>query len=367
MTTLADSKKKRKKMRFKVGDKVRFLNEKGGGTIVSVMDSQVVKLETDDGFEMPVMVKELIPDYRFSPDEDVFVAKTAAHAPEPKEPEPESNISEINPWGRPKEEEGIYWVFEPHEQQWVLTGDMDVVLVNHTPFDIIYSLFLEQDGVMKGVDYNTVPSASKIVIDTISRDDIEKFTRGAIQLLIADDEPTELYYPIHSVLDIRSGRFYKEGSYKQNTLVNKKAIVSVVALRSTFKVAGMSEQERKSDAKPQKTALYEKREKPFIEKHRSAQGEAIVDLHIGEIIDNIAGLSSYDMLMLQMNYFRKALESAMSEEYRKVTFIHGVGNGTLKNNIIKELEIYSNTEQTMASVSKFGVGALDVSIKRKED
>jgi hypothetical protein len=56
----------------------------------------------------------------------------------------------------------------------------------------------------------------------------------------------------------------------------------------------------------------------------------------------------------------------MINEYEKVTFIHGVGNGILKNTIIKELEGYEGIENRMAAISKFGVGALDVLIKTKE-
>ncbi len=356
-------------MRFKVGDKVKFLNEKGGGVVTAVMDSKVVKIETDDGFEMPVMVKDLIPDYRAEADyeHNQSLQQVQQQAAQQKEEvEEDQRIRDINPFVKPKEEPGIYLLYEPHEQQWVLTGSLDVVLVNHTPYEIIYSLFLEQDETLKGVDYNTVPPESLIVIDTIERDDIENYTRGIIQILIHEDTPQKIFYPLHSIIDIRPGRFYKEGSYKQNTLVNKKAVVSVIAPVSAFEVAGRSEQERKKAKEHSDTVAYQKREKALIDKHRTAPGEAVVDLHIGEIVDNIAGLTSHDMFMLQMNYFRKALESAIAEDYHKVTFIHGVGNGVLKNSIVKELEIYSNTRHTMASVAKFGVGALDVVIKKNE-
>jgi hypothetical protein len=95
--------------------------------------------------------------------------------------------------------------------------------------------------------------------------------------------------------------------------------------------------------------------------------EALVDLHIGEVVDNIAGLSSHDMFNLQMNYFRKTLESAIKNDYRKVTYIHGVGNGVLKNAIIKEIDEYEVLENRMASISKFGVGAVDVLIKSQTE
>jgi dsDNA-specific endonuclease/ATPase MutS2 len=77
-------------------------------------------------------------------------------------------------------------------------------------------------------------------------------------------------------------------------------------------------------------------------------------------------MSSNDIFRTQINYFKKMLESAITNEYDKVTFIHGVGNGVLKNAIIEELKHYDNTSNRMASIMKFGVGAIDVMIKEKE-
>ena len=179
--------------------------------------------------------------------------------------------------------------------------------------------------------------------------------------------PEKVFFPIHSVIDIRENRFFKEDSYQTNTLTNGKAIISVIALRSTFREAVENAVQQKFDTEPEKTKTAVKREIPFIEKFRTDVGEAVVDLHIGEIVDNIAGLESRDMFQLQMNHFKKALESAIAESYRKITFIHGVGNGILKNTIIKELKEYEHLEGSMASIIKFGVGALDVSIDKNKN
>ncbi len=359
-------------MRFKVGDRVIFLNETGGGMVTSIIDSKLVKIETDDGFEMPVLIKDLIPDYR---NKEREASSAAFYPPKQKEvpkeedtPEKEeSPVSHINPWGEAKEEEGFYLLFEPHEQQWILTGDMDVLLLNHTPFDILYNLFLERDNKPEGIDYGSVPSESKIILDTITRDEIDNWLRGIVQIMIHETNPRKIFFPIHSVIDIRANRFFKEGSYQSNTLTNGKALISVIALRKTFREATANPELQKFDVEPEKTGIVVKREKPFIEKFRTDNGEAIVDLHIGEIVDNIAGLDSRDMFQLQMNHFRKTLESAIAEGFRKVTFIHGVGNGILKNAIIKELKEYENLEGAAASIIKFGVGALEVSINKNED
>ena len=53
----------------------------------------------------------------------------------------------------------------------------------------------------------------------------------------------------------------------------------------------------------------------------------------------------------------------MERNFRKVTFIHGVGNGTLKGAIMKKVQEYEHAESHLASLAKFGVGAIDVNIK----
>ena len=103
-----------------------------------------------------------------------------------------------------------------------------------------------------------------------------------------------------------------------------------------------------------------------IDRHQTHPGEAIVDLHIGELVDNILGMSSNDIFRVQISYFKKMLDSAIENDYSKVTFIHGVGNGVLKNAIIEELKNYDNTQNRMAEISRFGVGAIDVMIKDRD-
>jgi hypothetical protein len=146
-----------------------------------------------------------------------------------------------------------------------------------------------------------------------------------------------------------------------------KAILMSIAPENTLEVVTNSGEEKKIGSKTKASIAEAVKDKPFIDKHKRGLGEAVVDLHIAELLDNILGLSSHDMLTTQIDYFKKALLSAMTNDYSKVTFIHGVGNGVLKNSIISELENYRNTQNQMASISKFGVGAIDVLIETTEE
>lgn len=358
-------------MKFKVGDKVNFLNEKGGGTVTAIVDNKLVKIKTNDGFELPVLASELILDYRALAKEEIYETRTPVSAPKPEiRQEPEENepvtVSEINPWGTVKEDKGIYLAFEPHEQQWILTGDMDVILLNNTSYDMLYSLFFERDDTLEGVDYGSLPADSKIVLETISRDEIEEWTKGYLQFMLHKDLPEKLYLPVHTEINVKPGRFFKEGNYISNTLLNGKALLITIMPQAAIEVASDQDIVKKFGQKNKTQIAQPVKEKPLIEKHKTAIGEAIVDLHIGELIDNIAGLTSHDMLNIQIEYFKKALNSAITNDYTKVTFIHGVGNGVLKTAIIKELEAYEGVENKMASISKFGVGAIDVLISNKD-
>lgn len=356
-------------MRFKIGDKVNFLNESGGGIITAIIDNKLVKIKTDDGFEMPVLSSELIIDYRSLPKEELAVTPKKANTHEKAEDEIVDEpdlISEINPWGTVREEKGIYLAFEPHEQQWILTGDMDVILLNNTSYDILYSLFLEKDGIIEGIDYGSLASDSKIVLETISRDEIENWLKGFIQILFHRDLPDKVYVPVHTEINIKPGRFFKEGNYLSNTLLHGKALIITLMLQSALSSVSSNEHNKKYDQSNVAKITEPLKERPLIDKHRTNLNEAIVDLHIAELVDNILGLSSHDMLNTQLEYFKKAFHSAVTNEYTKVTFIHGVGNGVLKAAIIKKLEDYEGIENRMASISKFGVGAIDILIKDKD-
>ncbi len=351
-------------MKFKIGDKVKFIDEMGGGVVTGVVDSKLVKVKSDDGFEMPVLTKDLILDFRSKPVEE-NIRPNYVQVPSKPEPEEPEFISEINPWGNVQEEKGVYFAFEPHEQQWLLTGDLDVVLINNTSYELLYSLFLKRDGEIEGVDFSSVPPNSKIVIETIGREEIDNWSSGYLQVLFHTDSPKNVYLPVHSIIDIKINRFFKEGSYRSNTILNGRAIIVTIITQNALTKVSDNDSDRKDDPNISIKKTKTIREKQYIDKYRSSQGEAIVDLHIGELVENILGLSSLDMIKIQIDTFKKALDNAIANDYQKVTFIHGVGNGVLKSTIIKELEEYEGLENTMASIAKFGVGAIDISIETK--
>lgn len=355
-----------------IGDKVNFLNAVGGGKVTKIIDSRMVMVEIEDGFELPCLISDLVLDYRSQPARQQQIVDTVQKEIQEKQlvqqqQQEEARHGGLRRFAKEAEKEGVYLAFVPHEQQWVLTGSMDVMLVNHTPFEMLYTFTIKEEDKFVNVDYGQLDKYEKVVVETISREDLEYWCNGIVQAIFTAETSDSVLLPLNAPFSIRANRFFKEGSYQMSGLLGEKAVMislsELIALKHGDSDFTKILKDGVGAQAPKKDLI--KKEAP-IDKHKTGQGEATVDLHIGELVDNILGLSSHDMFNIQMDYFKKMLDSAIAAEYNKVTFIHGVGNGVLKNAIIEELKNYKNTENRMASIAKFGVGAIDVVIRDKD-
>jgi dsDNA-specific endonuclease/ATPase MutS2 len=80
------------------------------------------------------------------------------------------------------------------------------------------------------------------------------------------------------------------------------------------------------------------------------------------LMEDPCSLENQEILDFQKSYFERCLESAIANHFLKVTFIHGVGNGVLRENILSVLEKYEGIEVLDAPMQKYGVGAVEVRI-----
>jgi dsDNA-specific endonuclease/ATPase MutS2 len=87
-----------------------------------------------------------------------------------------------------------------------------------------------------------------------------------------------------------------------------------------------------------------------------------VDLHINQLVGNTKGLGNYEMLNLQLDTAKRQLEFAMSKRIQKVVFIHGIGEGVLKEELLYLFNKYDNVKHYDADYQKYGLGATEVYI-----
>ena len=105
------------------------------------------------------------------------------------------------------------------------------------------------------------------------------------------------------------------------------------AVRSEF-IPINPEQDRKlrSSIQPRRT---KDAEEPLASEDPLA--DLTVDLHI-ERIPGSDGVPEWAALEYQMNYFRQVLRKNLKHRGKRITFIHGVGDGVLASAIRKELD-----------------------------
>ena len=89
----------------------------------------------------------------------------------------------------------------------------------------------------------------------------------------------------------------------------------------------------------------------------------MIDLHATEVLDTTAGMSNAEILNYQLDVFRKTLEEFKAKKGMKIVFIHGKGEGVLRNALIHELRYrYKSFTYQDASFQEYGYGATQVTI-----
>ncbi len=87
-----------------------------------------------------------------------------------------------------------------------------------------------------------------------------------------------------------------------------------------------------------------------------------VDLHINKLVKSTKGMANYDIITLQLDTAKRQLDFAINKRIPKVIFIHGVGQGVLKEELKYFFGRYDNIRVSDADYKKYGLGAMEIYI-----
>ena len=346
---------------FKIGDKVKFLNEVGGGMITKISGSNSVCVESEDGFEIPVSTADIIPaeNNTVSSSKESHVSVRTYEKqdwPSHKEEREESDIPALSR----KTESGFFFGFLPEDSKNPLSGRIEVYLVNNSDFYLLYQFSHFNGREYVSQKYGEMHPNSRVLLETISRIEINELPDYCFQIVYFKNSEPSMNTPFNQVVKINPVKFYKSGSFVDSGLFKEKAMLFDLK-RNTFSSA-IDE----LSGKEVKKVLREKDPSPVTRKNTVTSEIMEVDLHIKELLDNMAGLSAKEMLEYQMKIFNEKMEEAIaSKKIKKVIFIHGLGNGVLKQKIRHELTAkYKKYSFQDASFREYGYGATMVILKR---
>jgi hypothetical protein len=329
-------------MKLRIGDKVRFLNEVGEGIISRIKDKNTVYVEMNDGFEIPFLVNQLVPIHT-----ELIIDKNAENI----ELNPEAALADA-----------VYFVIEPDHELPALVSDYKIYIFNASSFNLLYSYSIKDDKYFQTLKHGEVGAYQKILLRQVKMKFFEEYFYHKIECLLYKNSFFKSQTPIAEVLHITPYTLVESKRIRHDEF--KYPVYGFVLKEEFENVESVEAALSRSDIEKLKTIKefrsYEKVSKSNKEYLKSLEKE--VDLHIEELVENPGSLSNFEMLNIQLERFEKELDEAIAKNLKKIIFIHGVGNGRLKQEIISVLKATRGITFHDASYKEYGYGATQVNI-----
>lgn len=387
-------------MNFKIGDKVKFLNDTGGGIITKSIDKSTVLVEIEDGFELPVLLSELVydGDSQNSSDavydvsafnkqgEEIRKGKKKPVPPveddELAEEETESGIEDTEYHFFKKEENKlIEQLNEPEPED--ATEDTDTVvsvlcafthsrekgnsvynlyLINDCQYSLLFNLAANEQGSFRHIKSGALEGDTKFLLGTYTRDKLDKITGLRFELILLKTGKYRPQEPLAEEIKIDTSLVCNLDNYTENDYFDGPALTYYISssniAREMDKVSGKNIREIIREKEPA-------RKKVVVHKNKQATpAPDEVDLHIEKLVDTYKSLDPKEIMDIQLAKFEIALEGAIRNHIPKIVFIHGIGNGRLKFELRKCLDQkYPQLKYQDASFREYGYGATIVLIK----
>lgn len=361
---------------MKIGDKVRFLSEVGGGRVAGFQGKNIVLVEDEDGFQVPMQVNEVVvigqENYDTSHVVEVKQQQKKASADEDiralKDREADIADRPITFRKAPEERKGgdqlsAYLAFVPMNVKELMQTRFETYFVNDSNYFMRFTYMTADSNSWQLRSTMEVEPNMKVFIEEFGREDLNGMERVAIQFIAYKREKPFLLKPAVDVqLRIDPVKFYKLHTFQDNNFFEQPALVYTII--ENDKAA----RPLVVDAQQLKANLYQKADepktRPLVTPPRNPGDPVIVDLHASELLDNTNGLTPTDILNHQLDVFRKTLKQYEKQKGTKIIFIHGKGEGVLRKALVNELQYrYKSYTYQDASFREYGYGATQVTIK----
>lgn len=344
----------------KVGDTVRFLNSTGGGRIVRI-EGNIAHVEDQDGFEVPALLRECV----------VVMEASAMKQPDVPVSEPakkkaeEPELPKVETAGGDKL--NVVMAFEATNLKSLSNSEFDAVLVNDSNYflNFTFATRSEIDSQWTLRRAGTVEPNIVLTLCSLASSELNTIDRTLIQFTAyKEDKAYDFKAPVSVETKIDNTKFFKLHCFKNNPYFDAPVIaIDIVKDDNTATVIPIN-------AADIQKALKEKHDiSPAPRKASKTSRKTVndiieVDLHINELVDNTNGLSRADMLNRQIDEFRRVMDANLRNHGQKIVFIHGKGEGVLRQALLKELtHRYKGHDVSDASFREYGFGATQVVIR----
>ena len=336
-------------MNIRIGDIVRFISEKLEGKVTGVVDAKTVNVYCEEyGFEIPASVNDLVvihSDFKADPE------RTTAPRP-----------SEGQKAVRMQSADTLYLAFVPSNYNNLPDSHFDLYVVNDTQQTALYSVVFSYGERHSGIAAGNCNPDTASPVGTYSLKEIDAIKSFQVQALFYQKGNCVPRPVIDTCVKVAPATLCKGGAYQHVRWFASPALMRALDKESVEKEELVDiDPEQLLQAKKEKTDSQKPEHRPA---RRVVENVVEVDLHINSLLDSTAGMENKDMLEYQLDVFHKTMEEYKLRKGQKIVFIHGKGEGVLRQRILWELQTkYKRCNHQDASFKQYGYGATLVTIK----
>lgn len=380
---------------MKIGDKVRFLSETGGGKVAGFQGNNIVLVEDEDGFQIPTPVSDVVvveqDDYTMG---KMIAAKmdakqqAEAHAAtelrndsrsiksilNDHETDADMTVDEYDASDREityrapaRERDGgnklnACLAFVPIDIKEVTNTRFETYMVNDSNYYLHFAYMVAEGNAWTLKAEGEVEPNTKLFIEEFGRDALGSMGRIAVQMTAyKKDKPFLLKPAIDVQMRIDPVKFYKLHVFEENEFFEQPALLfHIVQNDEVARPLVVDSRRLKEQMYKEETVVTDKAKQV----RRKDDGTLVVDLHADEVLETTAGMNAADILHYQLDVFKKTMEENKKSRGQKIVFIHGKGEGVLRQALLQELKYrYKNCTWQDASFREYGYGATQVTVK----
>lgn len=349
---------------MKIGDKVRFLSEVGGGIVKGFQGKDTVMVEDADGFDIPMPVRECV----VIDTDDYNIKRKPQAQPEPKqktvEVEREPEITYRPAETKEGERLNVKLAYVPQDLKAISTTGFDAYLVNDSNYFLYYTYLSAEGKSWKVRSQGTIEPNTKLFMEEFDKAVLNDLEHVAVQLLAYKDGKSFMLKPAVSVeLRVDTVKFYKLHTFRDSVYFEEPSLMYDIVKDDEPVSQYFADADAIKEALLQKKNPERPKSQPIV-KPQKRNDIVEVDLHINELLDNTTNMTNAEMLEYQLDTVRKTLEEYKNHKGQRIVFIHGKGEGVLRNAILKELKSkYKDYPYQDASFREYGFGATMVTIR----
>lgn len=336
-------------MNIRIGDIVRFISEKLEGKVTAIVDNNTVNVFVDEyGFEIPGSIYDLV----------VIHTDLAPTSSTPTNQKLQSQKSVTM-----GSADTLYLALVPDHFNNLLESRYEFFIVNDTTQTCLYSIAFRQNDKYTGIIAGNCNPDSFCSIGTYSIKDIDHNIKAVnVQAIFFQKGNTLLKQPIQSEIKINTVNLCKSGSYKHTRWFDSISLLRPLDTEHLIETEEIDEKQLQEAIKEKKTPdATTTTNRP----QKQVTGNIVeIDLHCNELLETTAGMENKDILEYQLEVFRKTMDEYKLRKGQKIVFIHGKGDGILRQRILWELQTkYKRHQHQDASFKQYGYGATMVTIK----